>query len=385
MSTPKIHSKASLFAGFPPSPMKKWREEINDVRPKKVDVIIVLDDDPTGTQTVYDLPVLTSWSQDVILTEFQAGTPTFFILTNSRSLTEDEAIKLAREIGQNIANAATITQKEYLIISRGDSTLRGHYPAEVDALERGLGLKNSVHFLVPAFFEGGRYTVKDVHYVQQGEQLIPAGETPYSRDKVFGYTASNLREWVTEKRKESVATIMVESIAISELRSDHLLALISKLNALHPGTTCIVNAITYEDLHAFAWALLQAEVRPVLRTAASFVRAITGLPERNLLTGKEIVAKHQLGGLIVVGSYVPKSSQQLHHLTATFPHFKKLEIDVETLLNNATQKRDLIAYSGKIDQWIEAGQSVLIYTSRKLITVATEIENQQLGQRISNF
>ncbi|MEL6358180.1 MAG: nucleotide-binding domain containing protein, partial [Bacteroidota bacterium] len=74
-----------------------------------------------------------------------------------------------------------------------------------------------------------------------------------------------------------------------------------------------------------------------------------------------------------------------HHLTATFPHFKKLEIDVETLLNNADRKRDLIAYSGKIDQWIEAGQSVLLYTSRKLITVATEIENQQLGQRISNF
>ena len=47
---------------------------------------IVLDDDPTGTQTVYDLPVLTEWTVATLQAEFARGTPIFYILTNSRSL-----------------------------------------------------------------------------------------------------------------------------------------------------------------------------------------------------------------------------------------------------------------------------------------------------------
>ena len=112
------------------------------------------------------------------MNEFETGTRLFYILTNSRSLTESEAIQMTRKIGQNIKAAASVNNTRFWVISHSDSTLRGHYPAEVLALEDLLGYIHGVQFIVPCFFEGGRYTINDIHYVKQGEELIPAAETP---------------------------------------------------------------------------------------------------------------------------------------------------------------------------------------------------------------
>jgi uncharacterized protein YgbK (DUF1537 family) len=98
-----------------------------------------LEDDPTGTQTVSDIPVLTSWETEIIIEEFQKQSPLFFILTNSRSLTAEEANSLAYSIGENIKQASEKIGTRYWVISRSDRTLRGHYPSEVNALEKGLG------------------------------------------------------------------------------------------------------------------------------------------------------------------------------------------------------------------------------------------------------
>ena len=48
--------------------------------------LVVLDDDPTGTQCVADLPVLTRWSVPDLQWAFQQPTTGFFVLTNTRSL-----------------------------------------------------------------------------------------------------------------------------------------------------------------------------------------------------------------------------------------------------------------------------------------------------------
>ena len=100
--------------------------------------MVVLDDDPTGTQTVHGLPVLTDWSVEMIVAELQNDLPAFYILTNSRSLPLPDAQKLNAEIGCNLSAAATQVQRNFAVISRGDSTLRGHFPGELAALSEAL-------------------------------------------------------------------------------------------------------------------------------------------------------------------------------------------------------------------------------------------------------
>ena len=155
--------------------------------------IVVLDDDPTGTQTVYDIPVLTNWKLRTIVDEFERGTALFYLLTNSRSLATTQAVGLALEVGANILEASRHTGRAFEVISRSDSTLRGHFPAEVDALAEALEMEQAVWVIAPFFQEGGRYTINDVHYVRESQQLIPAADTAFARDVVFGYRNSDLK------------------------------------------------------------------------------------------------------------------------------------------------------------------------------------------------
>ena len=63
--------------------------------------IIVLDDDPTGVQTVHDVSVYTDWSVESMREGFAEKNKLFFVLTNSRGFTEEETIKAHREIVNN--------------------------------------------------------------------------------------------------------------------------------------------------------------------------------------------------------------------------------------------------------------------------------------------
>src|SRR5699024_11911382 len=52
--------------------------------------VIVLDDDPTGTQTVKDLNVYTSWEEEYVRDGFRSDNNMFYIMTNSRAFSEEE-------------------------------------------------------------------------------------------------------------------------------------------------------------------------------------------------------------------------------------------------------------------------------------------------------
>src|SRR6476619_1131511 len=54
--------------------------------------LVVLDDDPTGTQSVSELPVLTSWSVEDLRWALRQDTTGFFVLTNTRSLSETDTV-----------------------------------------------------------------------------------------------------------------------------------------------------------------------------------------------------------------------------------------------------------------------------------------------------
>ena len=44
--------------------------------------IVVLDDDPTGVQTVHDISVYTNWEKDSIRQGFEEENDLFYVLTN---------------------------------------------------------------------------------------------------------------------------------------------------------------------------------------------------------------------------------------------------------------------------------------------------------------
>jgi len=346
-----------------------------------IDAIIVLDDDPTGTQTVYDVPVLTTWLTADIQIELELGTPLFYILTNSRSLNEAQAIRLARAIGENIRDASHTQSKSVMVISRSDSTLRGHYPAEVTALEAGLGMDASVHFIIPAFFEGGRYTINDIHYVKDGEQMIPAAKTPFAEDPVFGYQSSDLKKWVAEKTEGKVSNEQVKSITLADLRDTPFDTLLQKINSLQNGEVCIVNAVDYQDLQTLALAVLQSPIDPIFRTAASFVAVLAAKPPKPLLVKKDLQIDPAQGGLIVVGSYVDKTTRQLTYLLET--DIQSMEVEVAALLAGHQPSAKEVAK--QIDTILQRGENIVLYTSRELIANKGNNDSLDIGQMVSQY
>jgi uncharacterized protein YgbK (DUF1537 family) len=346
--------------------------------------IVVLDDDPTGTQTVHGIPVLTEWSVPSLVAELAASGPCFYILTNSRAFSATRAGALAREIGRNLRDAGKECGRSFRVVSRSDSTLRGHYPAETDALAAALGGGFDATLIIPAFFDGGRVTINDIHYVVGPGGRVPAGETEFARDATFGYRASNLREWVEEKTAGRVKAEEVVSVSLDDLRGDRA-GLVARLVALTGGAVAIVNAAEPGDLQALVEALGIVEAagkRFLFRTAASFVAAYAGIVARPLLRAEEIAPPGKGSGLVIVGSYVGKTSRQLENLWRS-PGVSAVELVVEKLLVPASRAGEVAAAAQKVATLLGQGANVALFTSRKLVTGSNAGENLAIGEAVS--
>jgi uncharacterized protein YgbK (DUF1537 family) len=337
--------------------------------------IIVLDDDPTGTQTVHNVPVITEWSIEAISNEFNQKTLLFYILTNSRALIAREANVLGTEIGQNIAK----TNQKCWIISRGDSTLRGHFPNEIDALAEGLGWENDyLTILIPAFFEGNRFTKDDIHYLKEGENWIPVGETPYAKDKTFGYHSSNLKDWVEEKTKGKIKALEVNSISIESLEMDSKNTIISIFE--NTSKVLIVNALSQNHLDRFTEVVKTSTRKIIFRTAASWVASFGNIQKKTLLQKNDFEnIKSKNGGLIIVGSHVPKSTAQLGLLLQT--DIQREEFNVNDFLDYPSLY--LSNFTSKINAYISDNLNVVVFTSRLLKEGANEEESLKLSVRVS--
>jgi len=204
---------ADVLHRLPPAWADDPRPAIRAARRERPEKVVVLDDDPTGTQTVHGIPVLTEWSVEALRAELTNDLPACFLLTNSRSLSLAEAQALNTAIGHNLQEAARDVSRRFVVVSRSDSTLRGHFPGEVEALAEALAQDFDAWLLIPFFQEGGRYTIDDVHYVAEGEWLVPAAATEFAGDAVFGYQASDLRQWVAEKTAGRIPAQTVASVS----------------------------------------------------------------------------------------------------------------------------------------------------------------------------
>jgi uncharacterized protein YgbK (DUF1537 family) len=230
--------------------------------------------------------------------------------------------------------------------------------------------------------------------VAEGENLIPAAETPFASDAAFGYRSSNLRQWVEEKTQGRTLAAEVASITLDDLRRGAPLGLpplgaatvIEKLLALQNGAVCIVNAASMRDLQVFVLGLLAAEAQGktfLYRTAASFVQVRAGIAPQPLLTHSSLHLPTGGGGLILVGSYVPKTTGQLAELLAT-PGIAAHELRVEQLLNQNMRQAEIDRVAAAVEQGLLASADTVVYTSRALVTGANAEDSLAIGQRVSD-
>lgn len=367
---------ADWLSSLPPEyPDQTLLERIRLYNARGGTKVVVLDDDPTGPQAISDVYVLTDWSVDALRDELVQPRPLFFVLTNTRSMPEERAVQVHAEIAAHLREAAREAACAYELVTRGDSTLRGHYPAEVEALGDFDGT-----VIAPFFLEGGRFTTGDVQWVREKDLLVPAAQTPYARDHAFGYSHSNLRNWVEEKTRGRVAADSVLSIPLEVIRSGGPDA-VSALLQSSRRQTIIVNAASYRDMEVFVCGLLAAEalgMRFVCRTAASFVRVRAGQGEPSSNWSPDRQRKG--GGLVIVGSHVPKSSAQLG-AALDGVGARAIELSVPAIASGEGESE-----SARVQELAEAalrnGETVIVYTTRA-VEDRTATQSLAIGAQIS--
>lgn len=347
--------------------------------------IVVLDDDPTGVQTVHDISVYTSWDKDSIRAGFDEENSLFYVLTNSRGFTAEQTTKAHHEIAAVVDEVAKETGKEYIFISRSDSTLRGHYPLETELLkadyEKNTGKVIDGEILCPFFKEGGRFTIENVHYVKYGDELVPANETEFAKDKTFGYTAATMPEYVEEKTKGAYKKEDVTCISLEDIHNMEIVKIEEQLLAVHDFNKIIVNAVDYVDVKVFCVALYRAMRKGkvyMMRTAAAIVKVMGGVTSQPLLTREQMVVKEtENGGIIVVGSHTEKTTRQVEALKE-LKEIEFIELDATLVKDDAAFEAEVQRCLEKEEACIKSGRTVCCYTTRALITADTGDKEDEL-------
>lgn len=385
INTMQSRNAEETLAAIPAANHAKVQEAWEKVRPGFTHKIIVLDDDPTGVQTVHGVSVYTDWSEDTIEQGFREENQMFFILTNSRAFTANETRKVHADIAARAEKASKKLNRPYILISRGDSTLRGHYPLETEVLKETIEQSANTNIdgevLLPFFKEGGRLTIDNIHYVLQNDMLVPAGETEFAKDRTFGYRSSHLGDWIEEKtegryKKEDVLYISLES-----LRGMELDAIAAKLMEVGDFGKVVVNAIEEDDVRVFAAALitaLQNGKRFIFRTAAAFTKVIGDISSRPLLTREELIDNDaKTGGLVIVGSHVQKTTDQLKELqTVDSMHF--IEFDAHLVLQEEAFREETERVRLEAEKMVASGISAVIFTKRKRLDLGDGLEEEEL-------
>ncbi|MBM5799507.1 MAG: four-carbon acid sugar kinase family protein, partial [Cyanobacteria bacterium K_DeepCast_35m_m2_023] len=373
--------------------------------------VVVFDDDPTGSQTVHSCPLVLRADVASLRAALAHPSPLLFVLANTRALDAAAARSRVAAIGQALRQAlAQIRVDEpalaarlqpLLWVSRGDSTLRGHFPLELDVLASEMADEAAgvdARFLVPAFLPGGRTTVNGVHLLH-GQ---PVHTSDFARDRLFGYDTSDLAAYIEAKTAGRVAATAVQRLSLAELEGDAG-ALAARLAALPAGAWVVVDAVRPQHLSALGAAVRQLTAaaaserwgRPrrfVFQSAASLLNGLVELGEQPLdarglaAWRRSDPAGRPLPGLVLVGSHVPLADAQLEHLLASEASCQLVTIDVAKLQRllegpapNALLGSLEAAWLAQLQELLQSGATPVLASSRGEVVCRSDAERRHLG------
>ena len=337
--------------------------------------LIVLDDDPTGIQTVHGCLLITDWSDQYVREAFLDDEPFFYILTNTRAMTREEAEAVTREAMEAVVRVNQEFGYRLIIVSRSDSCLRGHFPLEPNVMrevltQHGIAVWEKTPFC-PAFIEAGRFTIEGVHYMKDGDRLVPVSETEFARDNVFAYHTSVLKDYIREKGANPEDYEIVDAKSYDELQT--------YVDRLMKETADFDGAIVIRSSSSLPKALSGIDDQPLLDRSMLSPLTSHPIPEQSSPT-------HSLSpltpGCFIVGSHVKKTTQPLDCLFQA-EGTCGLEIDVQRILDD---ERNLMEETIKtIQEIVEMQLTPVIYTSRQEIRLDDANQRQHLGQKVSDF
>lgn len=393
-------TETNLLAGYPAELAVPAEAVARTVEGR---IFVVLDDDPTGTQSVADLPVLTRWETEDFTWAYGEGKPAVYVLTNTRSLDPAEAAVRNEEVVRNALDAAARlgSNLQVSFVSRSDSTLRGHFPLEPDVIAATVaeasGEPTDGVVIIPAFPDAGRVTIGGVHYMRgTADELIPVAETEFAKDASFGFSNSALPKYVEEKSggrfpADSVIVLDLNIIRAGSQANDPAVsanAIADAIDAATDSTPIVADIVTEHDLRALSLGLAEAERRGkrlLYRVGPPFMRGRIGQDVREPLTSEEAFPggtnPSTAGGLIVVGSHVGVTTRQLNVLTSEHSSARIIEIDVERLLTDGAE-----SYLDEVVHNVTTaldGADVIVHTSRLLVRTDDPAESLRIARTVS--
>jgi len=320
--------------------------------------IVIIDDDPTGTQTTIDFPVLTRWTSERITSLFTQRESAIFFLANTRAMDADRARSIVSEIVQKTATAARATKASPVFVCRSDSTLRSHFPVELETVRAvwhsSTGERLGPAVFLPAFFEGRRITRNGIHGILDDDRFVPLHETEFSRDPEFPYESAQLHEYVRAKTDSKGVSLRPRPWGDAD-----------------PDGVWTTDVEQYDgpggldETVADLRRRLDSGEPLIFQTAASFIRSWTGQ------SGWDITASPQRSGMgpgiVIVGSFVDLSSRQLERLL-TDPSVRGLEIAIDRLLQSPAT--EVARNAAAIERIAAAGFTPVAYTTRGVRTDA---------------
>ena len=333
---------------------------------------VALDDDPTGTQTLRGVRLVSRWTDDDLRWALGAEPGVSVALTNTRSMSRPDTTTLVHELAWSLERLAAAEGWPLRLVARGDSTLRGHVPLETDVLAQvaaAHGRPYDAVLFTPAYLEAGRMTVGDVQWVDTPDGWIMAGDSEYAADATFGYRSSDLRDYLDEKSGGRWPARHVTSISLETIRSGGPDAVLDRLLAVTGGAPVVVNAASVHDLEVVALAVIEAEEagrRLLHRLAPSLLRVLAGQPVWPALTDAQL-APAPGHGLIVVGSHTANTTRQLARLEQ-LPGLRFIELDVAAVLASPDEARaEVSRVVGAVIDGLAVGD-VVLQTGRTLVT-----------------
>lgn len=337
---------------------------------------IVLDDDPTGIQTVHDVYMITQTDKVSIEKAFLQSQNLFYILTNSRAFSKEYTIQYHKELIQNIIDVAKKIDMDFTIVSRSDSTLRGHYPTETQVIYDVLK-KNHMHIdgeILCPYLDGIRKTENDIHYVLVNDTWVPVGNTEFAKDKTFAFQSSDLKEYVEEKTNKAYLASSCISLSLSDLQDESIV--ISKLNSVSEFRKVILNCTCMEDLKRFVSAYEKANKRYIFRCAASLVKELGHITDSSYLEKEECINDGS-GGLVLVGSHVNKTKEQLEYLKENYRNLEWVEFNQHEILNGTLEK-ETYRCANIVNDLLKKNKLVVLATRRDRVDFPSDDKEKQL-------